>query len=104
MRKHQYWICIVTNPRKTILYIGITNNLARRLQEHFISKGDDSGFASKYYCYNLVYFEEFKYIDKAIAREKQLKKWSRKKKNKLIEDVNRNWDFKNSLFPFITDF
>ena len=99
MSNHQYWIYIVTNPRKTILYIGVTNNLSRRLQEHFINKGDESAFVTKYYCYNLVYFEEFKYIDKAIAREKQLKKWSRKKKDKLVEKLNPSWEFKNHLFP-----
>ena len=97
---HKYWIYIVTNPEKTVLYIGVTNNLAKRLYQHYSSKGDDSSFAGKYHCYNLVHFEEFQYIDKAIAREKQLKKWSRKKKDWLIELENPSWHFKNSMFPY----
>ena len=96
---HKYWIYIVTNPKRTSLYIGVTNNLALRLEQHYKNRGDDSTHAGKYFCYNLVYWEEFKYIDKAIAREKQLKKWSRKKKDYLIELENPKWLFKNSLFP-----
>ena len=100
MKQHQYWVYIVTNPRKTSLYIGVTNDLSRRLQEHFENRGNVETFAGKYFCYNLVYFDEFKYIDKAIAREKQLKKWSRKKKENLIEMSNPKWKFLNLKFPF----
>ena len=99
MKEHKYWIYIVTNPNKTVLYIGVTNNLGLRLEQHFQNRGNTETFAGKYYCYNLVHFEEFKYIDKAIAREKQLKKWTRKKKDWLIEMNNPNWIFKNSQFP-----
>ena len=99
MKEHKYWIYIVTNPNKTVLYIGVTNNLGLRLEQHFQNRGNTETFAGKYYCYNLVHFEEFKYIDKAIAREKQLKKWTRKKKDWLIEMNNPNWVFKNSQFP-----
>ena len=103
MIKHEYWIYIVTNERKTVLYIGVTNNLARRLQEHFQLRGNNTTFAGKHFCYNLVHHEGFQYIDKAIAREKQLKKWSRKKKDWLIEMDNPNWEFKNHLFPLVTE-
>ena len=67
---HLYFIYIVTNPERTVLYIGVTNNLDSRLAEHFFSKGNLKTFAGKFYCYNLVYFEEFQYINDAIAREK----------------------------------
>ena len=99
MKKHNYWIYIVTNPQKTVLYIGVTNNLEVRLEEHFQNRGGKETFAGKYYCYNLVYYEHFQYIVDAIAREKQLKRWVRKKKNWLIETQNPKWEFKNSLFP-----
>lgn len=99
MKEHKYWIYIVTNPKKTALYIGVTNNLGRRLSEHFENRGNGKSYAGRYYCYNLVYFEEFKYIDKAIAREKQLKRWTRKKKEWLIEMKNPRWEIKNALFP-----
>ena len=100
MRKeHRYWIYIIASPNKSTIYIGVTNNLARRLKEHYESRGGTS-FAGKHYCYNLVYFEEFSDIRKAIAREKQLKGWTRKKKNWLIEMKNPKWLFYNNQFPF----
>ena len=98
MQDYKYWVYITTNPKKTILYIGVTNNLRLRLSQHFENRGNVKTFAGKYFCYNLVYYEEFKYIDKAIAREKQLKKWTRKKKNWLIELKNPKLTFKNILF------
>jgi len=67
---HLYFIYIVTNPERTVLYIGVTNNLDSRLTEHFFNKGKPKTFAGKFYCHNLVYFEEFQYINDAIAREK----------------------------------
>ncbi len=98
MQDHNYWIYIVTNPAKTVLYIGVTNDLVRRLQEHYENKGIQDTFAGKYYCHKLIYFEEFDYVDKAIEREKQLKKWSRKKKERLIEMKNPKWEFLNAQF------
>ncbi|MCT4613966.1 MAG: GIY-YIG nuclease family protein [Marinifilaceae bacterium] len=64
------YVYITTNPKKTVLYIGVTNNLKRRIYEHFHNKGKNTSFAGKYYCYNLVYFEHFTNIEEAIAREK----------------------------------
>ena len=96
MRKqtHNYWVYILTNPMKTVLYIGVTNNLKRRLTEHWESWQNQTGnFTSKYFCYHLVYYELFQYIDNAIKREKQLKKWSRIKKENLIESFNPEWKF-----------
>ena len=96
MKTYQYWVYIVTNRNKSILYVGITNDLARRLSEHFNVRGSETSFAGRYYCYNLIYFEEYKYIDKAIAREKQIKKWRREKKNDLITKQNPRWEFRNT--------
>ncbi len=93
---HQYHIYITTNPQKTILYIGVTNNLSRRLIEHWMNRGKDETFAGKYFCYNLIYYESFQYIDKAIAREKEIKGWRRQKKLDLIKTINPAWDFLNA--------
>lgn len=95
MRTHKYWIYFITNKSRTTLYIGVTNNLRRRIEQHYNNRGNDSSFAGKYHCFNLVYFEEFRYIANAIKREKQLKKWSRKKKDHLISLKNSSWKFLN---------
>ena len=91
-----YFVYITTNPEKEVLYIGITNNLKRRLFEHESNKGQSETFAGKYYCYKLVYWERHTTANDAIAREKQLKNWSRKKKEFLIKTLNPNWTFLNS--------
>jgi len=80
------YIYILTNIRKTIFYIGITNNLERRVHEH--KNSNDQSFTRKYNIHFLVYFEEFTDINKAIEREKQLKGWTRMKKEKLIRTIN----------------
>jgi len=98
MKIHKYWLYIVTNPNRSVLYIGVTNNLKLRLDQHYRNRGKRDSFAGKYYCHNLILFEEFNYINDAIAREKQLKKWSRSKKVWLIEKTNPNWEFRNKLF------
>jgi len=71
-KKHQYYIYIITNPERTVLYTGVTNDLSQRLIEHWVNKGQPKTFAGKYYCYNLIYYEEFRYINDAIAREKEI--------------------------------
>lgn len=93
--QHNYFVYITTNPDKTTLYIGVTNDLKRRLFEHQENKGNAKTFAGKYYCYNLVYFEHFQQIEHAIDREKQLKKWSRAKKEQLINSTNPKWHILN---------
>lgn len=90
-----YYIYIVTNPERKVLYIGVTNNLISRIIEHYVNKGKPETFAGKYFCYNLIYFEEFKYINDAITRETELKTWRREKKLKLIASTNPNWTFLN---------
>ena len=83
-----YWVYIVTNKSGT-LYIGVTNSLEHRLHQHKAKL--NKGFTNKYNIKKLVYFEETDDIAAAIAREKQLKKWSRKKKIALIETLNPKW-------------
>ena len=85
----QYYIYILTNNYNTVLYIGVTNNLIRRIYEHKNKLVD--GFTKKYNIHKLVYYEVTKDINSAIAREKQLKNYSRAKKNVLIDNFNKNW-------------
>ena len=91
---HNYHIYILTNKNKTVLYIGVTNNLKTRLYEHSNSLNKHS-FSHRYKTFFLIYSERFQNVEQAIAREKQLKKWSRKKKEFLINQTNPNWDFLN---------
>jgi putative endonuclease len=95
MWNYNFYVYITTNLIKTVLYVGVTNDILRRLQEHIENKGDPKTFAGKYYCHNLVYYEHFNHIEYAIEREKEIKKWSRKKKNALIESLNPEWKFLN---------
>ena len=90
-----YSVYIVTNPAKTVLYIGMTNDLASRLIEHYLNKGKEKTFAGRYFCYNLVYFEDYQTPLAAIAREKELKDWNRNKKEELINSMNPEWKFLN---------
>ena len=93
---HNYYVYILTNPKKSVLYIGVTNNLKRRLQEHVSGTLEKRhSFTSRYFCYNLIYFEYFQQINMAIARETELKKWSRAKKELLINKRNPEWRFLN---------
>ncbi len=90
-----YYVYILTNYKKKVLYIGVTNNLKRRLHEHQFEDGYTSSFTKRYYIFYLIYFEQFIDIRKAIDRETELKGWSRKKKEELIKKRNPNWDFLN---------
>lgn len=85
-----YYLYILTNPFNTVLYIGITNNLVRRLIQHRNHTFNNS-FSEKYNLTKLIYFEIYEYIDVAIYREKQLKKWRRQWKNNLIKTINPTW-------------
>ena len=84
-----YYVYIITNKINTVVYIGVTGNLERRLYEHKHKLLE--GFSSKYNLYKLVYFETTTDINSAISREKELKGWTRKKKNALIESKNPEW-------------
>lgn len=79
----------MSSTNKSKLYIGVTNDLKRRVMEHKNSSA--SGFTSKYNCVNLVWFESFNDIDSAIKREKKLKKWNREWKDELINKNNHLW-------------
>ena len=82
-----YFVYIATNRNRT-LYTGVTNDLDRRQAEHADGR---SGFTAKYNISRIVYYEDFYDINQAIAREKQIKAWSRKKKIALIESINPGW-------------
>jgi len=86
---NRYWTYIVTNRKGGTLYIGVTDDLQRRLWEH--REGTVPGFTKRYEVHVLVHFEETASIDDAIAREKQLKKWNRAWKVQLIESTNLDW-------------
>jgi putative endonuclease len=94
---HNYFVYIVTNKNKTVLYTGVTNNLYRRLYEHEENSKPfrHKSFAGQYNAYNLLYFERFEYIQHAIAREKEIKGCRRSKKEALIKINNPEWQFLN---------
>jgi putative endonuclease len=87
--RHQYYLYIITNKTNGTLYIGVTNDLERRMFEHKNKLVE--GFSKKYDLTKLVYFESFQYINDAIKREKNMKKWKRQWKIDLIEIDNFNW-------------
>jgi putative endonuclease len=95
--EHDYWVYILTNWKKTVLYVGITDNLSRRLVEHYNNRGRQESFAGKYYCYNLVYYEWHQYVNNALTREKEIKKLLREKKIAIIEESNPEWKFFNAF-------
>jgi len=82
----QYFVYILSNYLNTVLYTGITNNLCKRVWEH--KQEFVPGFTKKYHLHNLIYYEQYLDPLTAIEREKQLKRWNRKKKNKLIDKMN----------------
>lgn len=85
-----YYVYIMTNANKSVLYIGITGNLHKRVYEHKL--GIDKGsFTKKYLLNKLIYYESFQSPKQAIAREKQLKKWKRDWKETLINNTNKFW-------------
>ena len=84
-----YYVYILTNKHNTVLYIGVTNNIERRLYEHKNKLVD--GFTKRYNLDKLVYYETTENILTAIEREKQLKGWTRAKKNELIKSLNPEW-------------
>jgi putative endonuclease len=89
MRDHEYYVYILASRSRT-LYIGVTNSLRRRVGEH--RDGTANSFTAKYKIHRLVYFERFQHIDRAIAREKYLKHFTRQEKIALIESTNSTWD------------
>ena len=88
MREHNYRVYFMASKSR-VLYIGMTNNLERRVWEHQHDVVD--GFSRQYRCHRLVYFESYDRVQNAIAREKQLKRWSREKKEALVARTNPQW-------------
>ncbi len=85
----QFYVYILTSKRNGTLYIGVTSNLAQRIRQH--KSNQSEGFCKKYNVRQLVYFEQHDTAENAITREKQLKKWNRTWKLKLIEKHNPQW-------------
>ena len=85
-----YYVYMMTNQYRNVLYTGVTNDLIRRVYEHKHNL-DPNSFTAKYDVHKLVYFEMTSDIKAAIEREKQLKSWNRKRKNKLVESRNPQW-------------
>lgn len=101
-RNYQFFVYMMASVSR-VLYVGVTNNLFERVQQH--KAGINEGFTKRYHCHKLVYYEEYQYIDEAIAREKQLKKWRRAKKEALIHEFNPNWnDLAFEWYVVDTDF
>lgn len=93
---HNYYVYMMTNKHNTVLYTGMTNDLGVRTGQHKSLK--IPGFTSRYRLTKLVYYEHFGNVEAAIQREKQIKSWSRARKEKLIESVNPDWvDLYDSL-------
>jgi len=84
-----YYVYFLTSKMNDVLYVGITNNMERRLYEH--REGVADSFTKKYRAHKLVYFEMFSDPGNAIAREKQIKNWRREKKNNLVNQMNPDW-------------
>ena len=93
---HNYYVYILTNKSKTVLYTGMTNNLKDRLYFHNNPEPFSKAFTAKYKCFFLIYHEHFFGVENAIKREKEIKGWSRNKKEDLIKLFNPQWNFLNN--------
>jgi len=89
MTDRTYYVYLLTNWNNKVIYVGITNDLERRIYEH--KKKFVKGFAEKYNVNKLVYYEQTPDINAALNREKEIKKWRREKKNRLVVNTNPLW-------------
>ena len=94
---YNFYVYILTNKAKTVLYTGVTNNLRRRLEEHN-EKLNPNSFSAKYNLIYLIYYEKYGWIQQAIAREKEIKLLRRDLKLELIKEFNPNMEFLNNHF------
>lgn len=92
---HNYYVYFLTNKTKTVLYVGVTNNLRERLYFHENPEANTKAFTARYNVCFLIYYEQFFDIEDAIKREKQIKGWRREKKEVLINTFNKEWKFLN---------
>ena len=83
-----YYVYLITNQYKSVLYTGVTNDLKQRITEHNLQRGHQASFTSKHHAYWLLYFEDTQYITNAIAGEKERKGWATQNKMDLINTVN----------------
>ena len=88
--KEPGYVYILTNDWGNVIYVGMTRNIERRLYEHKQELAD--GFTKRYHVHKLVYYEQTNDAYAAVTRERQLKGWTRKRKNELVETVNPNWE------------
>ena len=95
MPSHKYYVYIVTNQHKTVLYTGVTNNIKERILQHYQNRNTTNSFTGKYSAYYLLFYESYQDINNSIAREKEIKGWSRKKKDELIKAFNPSLKFLN---------
>src|SRR5215207_9049484 len=95
MSSHKYYVYILTNRYKTVLYTGVTNNLQERILQHYQNRNTSDSFAGKYSAYYLLFYESYQDVNNAIAREKVIKGWTRQKKWKLINSLNSEAKFLN---------
>jgi len=96
---HTYYVYIITNNNRTVLYTGVTNYLHRRLWQH-LNKFNPKSFSAKYNVYQLLYYEKYSWIQQAIEREKEIKNLTRLKKWEMIKSVNPRLEFLNHLFEY----
>ena len=89
-KEYKFYVYIISNKKNGTLYIGMTNDIERRIYEH--KKGLIEGFSKQYHLTRMIHVEFFKYINDAIKREKQLKNWNREWKINLIEKENQKWE------------
>ncbi len=90
-----FFVYILTNELRTVLYTGVTNDLDQRITEHYRQRGQNKSFTGRYNVYYLLFYEPYKYINDAIAREKEIKGMTREKKMKLINEMNPKLEFMN---------
>jgi putative endonuclease len=95
MNNKCYYVYILTNALRSVLYTGVTNDLERRVTEHYLNSGKNNSFTSTYNAYYLLYYEAHPYINNAIYREKEIKGWTRQKKMSLIGEFNPGLEFLN---------
>ena len=98
MNDCNYYVYILANAANTTVYVGVTNDLVRRVYEHR-SCFDPNSFTARYRVHKLVFFEQTGDVEAAISREKQIKSWNRERKDRLVESMNPEW---RDLYPEIT--
>ena len=100
-REYNFYVYLLTNVARMVLYIGVTSHLENRLHEHRTGKWE--GFTKRCHVNRLVYYEHFRYVLDALDREKQLKGWKRVKKDALVMSINPHWRDLSAEWPRYKD-